>query len=144
MQIGQLAAKAGVNVQTIRFYERERILPEPPRNSSGYRSYGQSDLEDIRFIKQSQELGFTLKEIQQLLKLHRSVTAVAGSVVKKSREWRDIAQITRARLDHLEQKLRLLRAMRMQLRSMLRRLETANSDACPASPGSSRKSQRKP
>jgi DNA-binding transcriptional MerR regulator len=132
MQIGQLAAKAGVNVQTIRFYERERILPEPPRNPSGYRSYGQSDLEDIRFIKQSQELGFTLKEIQQLMKLHQSVTAMPDSS-KRPREWRDIGQITRARLDHLEQKLRLLRAMRMQLRAMLHRLETANSHACPAS-----------
>src|SRR6266849_10564539 len=51
MQIGQLAAKAGVNVQTVRFYERERILREPPRNSSGYRLYGKSDLEDIRFYQ---------------------------------------------------------------------------------------------
>ena len=142
MLVGQLAAAAGVNVQTIRFYERERILREPPRNSSGYRLYGQNDLEDIRFIKQSQELGFTLKEIQQLMKLHRAVTA-EPSVVKRPREWADIAEITRARLDHLGQKLRLLRAMRMQLRSMLRRLETTGSRRCPASPNFSKKSQRR-
>jgi len=69
MRIGELAAKAGVNIQSVRFYERRRILREPVRAASGYRVYGKSDLDDICFIKQCQELGFTLKEIQPLLQL---------------------------------------------------------------------------
>jgi DNA-binding transcriptional MerR regulator len=141
MRIGQLADQAGVNVQTIRFYERRRILREPPRNASGYRSYGNGDLESIRFIKQSQELGFTLKEIQQLMKLHQAAAAVLPGAVRRPREWREIARITQARLEHIEQKLRLLRTMRMQLLSMLRRLETVSSHGCPASPKPARKSR---
>ena len=139
MRIGQLAERAGVNVQTIRFYERRRILREPPRKPSGYRSYGESDLESIRFIRQSQELGFTLKEIQQLMRLHPAATAASSGAVRRSREWRDIARLTHTRLEHIEQKLRLLKTMRGQLLSMLHRLESVNSPGCPASPAPGRK-----
>ena len=139
MRIGQLAERAGVNIQTIRYYERRRILREPPRNSSGYRSYGNGDLESIRFIRQSQELGFTLKEIQQLMRLHPAATKASSSAVRRSHEWRDIAGIARARLEHIEQRLSLLQTMRAQLLSMLHRLEAANSGGCPASPEPARK-----
>jgi MerR family transcriptional regulator, copper efflux regulator len=133
MRIGQLADKAGVNIQTIRFYERRRVLPEPLRNASGYRAYGDADLDNIRFVRQSQELGFTLKEIQQLMKLHQAATAVSPGTARKTSEWRVIAHITQARLKHVEQNLRLLKTMRVQLLSMLHPLETADSRGCPAS-----------
>ncbi len=139
MRIGELAERAGVNVQTIRFYERRRILREPPRNSSGYRSYGNGDLESIRFIRQSQELGFTLKEIEQLMRMHAAATEASSAAIRRSREWRDIARLTRTRLQHIEQKLLLLKTMRAQLLSMLQRLETANSNRCPASPAPAKK-----
>jgi MerR family mercuric resistance operon transcriptional regulator len=134
MRIGQLADKAGVNIQTIRFYERRKILPEPLRNASGYRAYGDADLDNIRFVKQSQELGFSLREIQQLMKLHQAASSVSPASVRKPREWKVIAQITQARLKHVERNLRLLKTMRVQLLSMLHRLEAANSRGCPASP----------
>jgi DNA-binding transcriptional MerR regulator len=141
MRIGQLADKAGVNIQTIRFYERRKILREPLRSAFGYRAYGDADLDNLRFVKQSQELGFTLKEIQQLMKLHQAASAVSPTTAAKPREWRVIAHITQARLKHVEQNLRRLKTMRVQLLSMLHRLQTANSRGCPASPKPARKSR---
>jgi MerR family mercuric resistance operon transcriptional regulator len=68
MQIGDLAEQAGVNVQTVRFYERRKLLPEPPRTHSGYREYGEQELKQLRFIRQAKTLGFTLDEIRDILR----------------------------------------------------------------------------
>ena len=68
MQIGELAEQAGVNVQTVRFYERRRLLPEPPRTHSGYREYGEQELKQLRFIRQAKALGFTLEEIRDVIR----------------------------------------------------------------------------
>ncbi len=70
MQIGEVAAQAGVKAQTIRFYEQRGLLKTPARTASGYRAYPPSVVQIVRFIKQSQELGYTLAEIKQLLALH--------------------------------------------------------------------------
>jgi MerR family transcriptional regulator, copper efflux regulator len=69
MTIGKLAEAAGVNVQTVRYYERRGLLPEPHRTASGYREYPESDVARIGFIRRAQGLGFTLKEIDELLSL---------------------------------------------------------------------------
>jgi Hg(II)-responsive transcriptional regulator len=69
VKTGQLAAEAGVNFQTVRYYERRGLLAEPPRRESGYREYGQDSVQALRFIKRAQQLGFTLKEVEQLLHL---------------------------------------------------------------------------
>jgi len=69
LKTGELAKQAGVNVETLRFYEREGLIPEPPRLSSGYREYPQETVRRIRFIQRAKELGFTLREIKGLLKL---------------------------------------------------------------------------
>jgi DNA-binding transcriptional MerR regulator len=73
MRIRELAIKAGINIQSIRFYERQGLLREPPRTSSGYRNYSQSDIERIAFIKWCQPLGFTLKEVGELIELHAAL-----------------------------------------------------------------------
>ena len=65
----QLANSAGVNVETLRYYERRGLLPEPPRRASGYRQYSQDDVARLQFIKRAKELGFTLQEVQELLNL---------------------------------------------------------------------------
>lgn len=70
MQIGELAKEAGVNTQTIRFYERRGLLKAPARTQKGYRSYSDSSVKIVQFIKQSKELGYTLSEIKELLTLH--------------------------------------------------------------------------
>ena len=133
MRIGQLATRAGVNVQTIRFYERRRILTAPRRTVSGYRRYAESDVDDLRVIRRCKELGFTLKEIQQLLRLHRATTTLPLNGCRPA-EVRNIAELGRRRLEQIEQKLRDLRSMRMALLAMLDRLETVGSLGCPAAP----------
>jgi MerR family copper efflux transcriptional regulator len=63
MTIGRLAKQAGVNIDTIRYYERNGLIPEPLRRASGYRQYGVGDLRRLRFILRAKDLGFTLAEI---------------------------------------------------------------------------------
>jgi len=133
MRIGELASRAGVNIQSVRFYERRRILREPVRTESGYRVYGKSDVDDICFIKQCQELGFTLKEIQPLVNLHRAAARMAASGVRRPAEFRDIAQLARVKLEQIDEKMRALRSMRMRLLTMIDRIETVSSVGCPGS-----------
>jgi len=68
MRIGELAQQAGVNVQTVRFYERRRLLPEPARTASGYREYGHQEIKQLRFIRQAKSLGFSLDEIREIIR----------------------------------------------------------------------------
>src|SRR5205085_4323513 len=67
--IGQVARRACVGVETVRFYEREGLLEEPARRASGYRQYSEEAVKQICFIKRAQQLGFSLKEIRELLTL---------------------------------------------------------------------------
>jgi DNA-binding transcriptional MerR regulator len=131
MRIGELAAKAGVNIQSVRFYERRRILREPVRTASGYRVYSKSDLDDICFIKQCQGLGFTLKEIQPLVNLHRAAARMTASGVRRPAEFRDIAQLARVKLGQIDEKMRALKSMRLRLLGMVDRIETVSSVGCP-------------
>jgi MerR family transcriptional regulator, mercuric resistance operon regulatory protein len=131
MKIGELATKAGVNVQSVRFYERKRILREPGRTASGYRVYGKEDADDLCFIKQCQTLGFTLKEIQPLLRLHRAAAKLTASGVRRPAEFRDIGQLARVKLEQIEEKMRALKSMRMRLLAILDQIETVTSIGCP-------------
>lgn len=80
LTIGTVAKRAGVPIDTIRYYEREGLLPEPLRRASGYRSYGEGTVAQLRFIRRAKALGFTLEEIRDLLALsadrQRGVKAV--------------------------------------------------------------------
>ncbi len=69
MQIGELAKSAGVTVQAVRFYERKGLLPSPPRKESGYRIYGEADVRRLQFVRQAKRLGFSLHEIQSILRM---------------------------------------------------------------------------
>jgi Hg(II)-responsive transcriptional regulator len=71
MRSAEAAERAGVNVQTLRYYERRGLLSEPARSESGYRAWGAEDVRIVRFVKRAQELGFTLREIDSLLELAR-------------------------------------------------------------------------
>jgi Hg(II)-responsive transcriptional regulator len=90
---GELAKRAGVNVETLRFYERKGLLPMPPRRPSGYREYPPGDVRRIRFIKRAQELGFSLGEIRDLLALRGLRGATAAEV--QSRAEAKLADIRR-------------------------------------------------
>lgn len=130
MRIGELAAQAAVNIQTVRFYERKGLLHEPPRSSSGYRAYAARDLETLRFIRRSQELGFTLSEISQLLPLHQSVASTPSARKHGVRQVQAMAVTARRRLEQVEQKLRTLKTMRTQLMTFITRLETLAPTKC--------------
>lgn len=69
MKIGEFAGLAGVGVDTVRYYEREKLLPPPRRQSSGYRSYSADDVVRLQFVRRAKALGFTLEEIRDLLAL---------------------------------------------------------------------------
>lgn len=83
--IGQLADAAGVGVETIRFYEREGLLPEPPRSEAGYRLYDAGAVSRLRFIRKAKDLGFTLAETKELLELRVTDTSACDDVAKRAR-----------------------------------------------------------
>ena len=86
MTIGKVARRAGVGVETIRFYEREKLLPVPARDpSSGYRRYGLATVSRLLFIARAKELGFTLREVRELLDLRAGV-ANCGPVRTRAEE----------------------------------------------------------
>ena len=80
LTIGELAKRAGVGVETVRFYQRRGLLPVPPRRGREYRVYPTSALNTLRFIRRARGLGFTLREIGDLLTLERSGDATIASI----------------------------------------------------------------
>jgi MerR family transcriptional regulator, copper efflux regulator len=104
MRIGEVAAEAGVNIQTLRYYERLGLLPEPQRRGSGYRAYDPNTVRLVRFVKRAQELGFTLREIAELIELRQSPR---GGV--------EVRALAAAKVEDIERKMRQLGAMRTAL-----------------------------
>ena len=141
MRIGVLAVHAGVNIQTLRFYEREGLLRAPGRTVSGYRSYEVRDLDRVRFIRVCQGLGFTLREVQQLLHLHQNLRAVDGDMNRgeahsaKTMEpaaVEEIARMAEERMAVIDEKIQALVAMRAELVTLMRGLAEESKTACPA------------
>ncbi len=102
MKIGELAKLAGAGIDTVRFYEREGLLPQPQRQASGYRYYDPGDVARLRFIRRAKALGFTLSEIRDLLALSgRREDDMAGLKVAASEKLADVevklAELTRIR-----------------------------------------------
>jgi DNA-binding transcriptional MerR regulator len=131
MHIGELARSAQVNVQTIRFYERQGLLPRPRRSPAGYRCYEARDLERVIFIQRNQELGFTLTEIQELFQLHEAMMSTSGQKRRKSDEVQAIITMGRERLETINRKIRTLHDMRRNLAEVVKQLESANIATCP-------------
>ncbi|HEU4536017.1 MAG TPA: MerR family transcriptional regulator [Polyangiaceae bacterium] len=105
LTIGEVARRAEVNVETIRFYEREGLLAQPARPARGFRHYPTAAVERVRFIRRAKALGFTLGEVQQLLSLRATTGAKCEAV--RSRALSKVAQV--------EQKMRDLRRLRTAL-----------------------------
>ena len=98
LSIGELSRQTGVNIETIRYYERIKMLPAPPRTESGRRAYGSNDRRALAFIRRGRELGFTLDEIRTLLDLGAPGEAPCSQV--KEVASRHLADV-RAKLDDL-------------------------------------------
>ena len=104
-----MAAQAGVNVQTLRYYERRGLLPEPDRLESGYRSYGREAVRTVRFVKRAQRLGFTLEEVETLLQL----------AARGPRSCAKARQLAAEKLADLEERIAALEAMRSSLSQLV-------------------------
>jgi len=105
LTIGQLARHSGVNLETIRYYERLGLLPKPPRSRSGYRLFPEDAPRRVRFIKRAQELGFSLKEIKELLALR----------IEPGKTGADVRERAEAKISDIEKKIKSLREMRESL-----------------------------
>lgn len=99
LRIGLVAQRVGVSVQTIRYYERRELLVPAERTTSGYRLYGDDDLHRLRFIQHAKALGFTLKEIGDLLALRIDRSARCGDVKRQAEA--KLSEVER-RIEHLE------------------------------------------
>ncbi|MDA8377670.1 MAG: MerR family transcriptional regulator [Planctomycetia bacterium] len=121
--VGQVAKHAGVNIETLRYYEQRKLLPKPLRKESGYRLYDEQSLTRLRFIKRSQKLGFTLREIRDLLDL--SMASVSPC--------RDVRDTALAKIADIELKIKVLTAMRNRLRAVVRQCpaELKTRGPCP-------------
>jgi MerR family mercuric resistance operon transcriptional regulator len=120
MTISRLASTAGVNVETVRFYQRSGLIDEPARPDSGYRTYGDEDVRRIRFIKRAQLLGFTLDEIASLLRLEGSQTCASTR------------ELAARKLAMVEAKICDLLAMKTALATMVSRCDNEDPSAsCP-------------
>ena len=84
LTIGRLAKEAGMNLETVRYYERRGLLQRPPRSASGYRLFPLETARRLRFIRRAQELGFSLTEIRELLSLRVSANAKSADVRKRA------------------------------------------------------------
>lgn len=111
MKIGELAKRLELNTQTIRYYERIGLLPEPDRTESGYRSYAEEDERRLRFIKNARSAGLTLDEVKEVLAFHergeRPCEYVTDTIARRAREVeRQIAELTRFKreLDRLHER----------------------------------------
>jgi len=122
MTIGEVARHAGVKVETVRYYERQGLVPAPARTAAGYRQYAADTVRRIRFIRRAKALGFTLAEIRELLALRAAPGVSCGDV-------RDQAE---AKIAEIESRLRDLQRMKVALARLARECGDGRStSACP-------------
>lgn len=122
LTIGRLAREAGVNLETVRYYERQGLLARPPRSVSGYRLFPVEAARRLRFIRHAQELGFSLAEIRELLSLRVSPAA------KRT----DVRRRANAKIADIEAKIRSLESMKKTLRKLTNACEGCGPAAeCP-------------
>ena len=116
--IGEAARQAGVGVETIRFYERKNLLGITVKDASGYRRFGQADLNRIRFIRRAKELGFSLSEVRELLDLR----------IGAGRTCEDVRKKAESKIDDIEERIQSL----VRMNTALRRLAVLCSGEGPA------------
>lgn len=110
MTIGKAARKAGVGIETIRFYERRGLIAQPPKpRDAGFRVYPEETMQRIRFIRQAQELGFSLREIDELLSLRADPSTDA----------RDVRERATAKLEEVNRKFGQLEQIRTALEALI-------------------------
>lgn len=122
MTVGEVATRARVNIQTVRYYERRGLLPVPRRSAAGYRQYPEDVVPRIRFIKRAQELGFALEEAAELLALR----------VRHGEACHDVSDRVKAKVTLVRQKLRELEGLERVLEGLVEACERrAPTAECP-------------
>lgn len=121
MRIGELARRAGIPVDTVRYYERNGILPAPARRASGYRDYRDDDVARLDFVLRAKRLGFSLVEIRDLLDLSDADTTGSGQV----------KAIAAARLSDIDRRIAQLGRMRDAIRSLVHSGHQQGASGCP-------------
>jgi Hg(II)-responsive transcriptional regulator len=118
----ETAERAGVNAQTVRYYEREGLIPEPPRTASEYRQFQPEHFARIRFIRRAQKLGFTLREVKELLALRAAPGAKSG----------DVKRYARSKIDDIRARIEDLTRIRNALDDLVAACEAGSpTAACP-------------
>lgn len=118
--IGKLSSQTGVNIETIRYYEKENILPAPPRTEGGHRLYDEEHLKRLVFVRRSRELGFSLDEIRELLELVDENTFTCA----------EIAALSQKHLDDVKAKIKDLRKIERHMKDMLSQCSKDNTPDC--------------
>lgn len=121
MNIGQVAKRSGVSAKTIRYYESIGLIPEASRTESGYRTYSDKDVETLRFIHHSRNLGFSVKDVARLLDLWRN----------QKRASADVKALALAHIDEVDRKIAELKNIRDTLTHLTRRCHGDDRPDCP-------------
>jgi Cu(I)-responsive transcriptional regulator len=121
MNIGTLAKEAGIPAKTIRYYESVGLIAPPPRSGGNYRIYGPRDLATLRFVQRARTLGFSVKEVGDLVALWQD----------RQRASADVRSLATAHLGEIERKLKELEAMRATLDHLIRRCHGNKRPDCP-------------
>jgi len=121
LSIGQVSRLAGVNIETVRYYERIKMLPSPPRTASGRRMYDATHVRALAFVRRSRELGFSLKQIGALMRLGGPEKATC----------REVRQIASYHLEHLRAKLSDLKKLERLLAKAVARCSGTTASDCP-------------
>lgn len=122
-KVGQISKMAGMNTETLRYYEVIKLMPKPKRQESHYRYYDGLDLRRLLFIKRAKELGFTLKEIKELLDLRIESTATCG----------DVKHLAEHKLKDIEKRVEDLMAIKKILTKLVNQCvcEEISTEECP-------------
>ncbi|MDH5556374.1 MAG: Cu(I)-responsive transcriptional regulator [Alphaproteobacteria bacterium] len=121
MNIGQVAKRSGVSAKTIRYYESIGLIPEASRTDSGYRRYGDKDVETLRFIHHSRNLGFSVKDVGLLLDLWRDQKRASG----------DVKALALSHIEQVDRKIEELKKMRDTLTHLTKRCHGDDRPDCP-------------
>lgn len=121
MNIGTLAKVTGIEAKTIRYYESVGLLASPPRSEANYRIYGERDVATLRFVRRARHLGFSIKEVDDLVALWRD----------RQRASADVRALAAAHLGKVERKLAELETMRATLRHLIENCRGNKRPDCP-------------
>lgn len=118
MRIGRVAQDAGVNIQTLRYYERRGLLPDTERLASGYREYDPAIVSLVRFIKSAQELGFTLREVSELIELRGN----------RGRTQLEVRELANTKIAEIDRRIHRLTCMKNELTALVEKCKIASPE----------------